>query len=166
MMSWLPPCRAVVVDLDGVLFDVSRRLEACLKEAGGRRGREFWECFQSARYMHLDVPNPDAIEYVKKKDEGYCVIIVTGRDEEKQSDATVEQLVKYGVPWNCIVFRRSGDFRKAAELKAEVLDRLAAAGVEVAELIDDDPAVVEMAAKRGIKAVKWPPSEAGDRSNK
>lgn len=147
---------AVVVDLDGVLFDVSKRLELCLEEAGGKRGKAFWDCFQSDKYMHLDSPRPDAVEYVKKKkEEGLCVVIVTGRDAAGQGEYTIQQLQQYGIPYDHIVFRPSGDRRKAAVFKGEVLDELAKAGVKVVELIDDDPAVVEEAAKRGIRAVQF-----------
>lgn len=149
--------RCAVFDLDGVLFDVSKRLELCLAEAGAEsvdsmpRGRKslFWDCFLSDRYMHLDVPNKELVEYVKSlKSQGYKIVIVTGRRADTQRHYTIKQLREAGIPYDEIFFRPAKSYKKDYELKAEIIKRLIQSGCEVAEVWDDNKDVVE-----AIKAI-------------
>lgn len=112
----------------------------------------FWNCYQSPKYMHLDVPIVEMVEYARRaKERGYTVIIVSGRSEA-QRQATLEQLERAGVPFDVLILRAANDFRKDYEYKAEALRQLLAAGYEVVELVDDSKAVVEATIRMGISA--------------
>jgi len=133
--------KAIIFDLDGVLFNVDSRLMVCLMKAHGNKLR-FWELFLSDKYMHLDEPNEKIIEYVRKKyNDGYKIIIVTGRCEGTQKEATLEQLKKYNIPYNEIYFRKLGDFRKDYMYKSEVISKLLEK-YEIVEVWDDSKDVI------------------------
>ncbi|RLE54207.1 MAG: hypothetical protein DRJ40_11390 [Thermoprotei archaeon] len=144
--------KAIVVDLDGVLFDVSERIRRCLEEVGvddlskadSKQRRRFWNLFLSPKYMYLDRPNLDVVAHVKlMKRSGYRIIIVTGRVEETQKYATLNQLRRYEIPVDEIYFRKKGDYRKDYELKLEVIRHLLDVGYEIEEVWDDSERVIE-----------------------
>ena len=164
MASGLPafnisPCKlgaylmkCVIFDLDGVVFDVSRRINAALEEAGAKRvedlkhnprlKRRFWEAFLSPKYMHLDIPRFDVIDRMwELKRKGYKIIILTGRVLETQGDETIAQLKKYNVPYDEIYFRRKRDKRKDYEYKASVVMWLKHSGCEIVEIHEDSEEV-------------------------
>jgi len=143
--------RTAVLDLDGVLFNVDERLKLCLSEVGARaveelagaKRKQFWVCFLSAKYMHLDKPNQELVSYVKKlRSEGVRIVIVTGRREDTQKELTLEQLRRAGVEFDEIYFRRAGDFRKDHEYKADIIKQLIEKGHEIAEVWDDSESVI------------------------
>ena len=142
--------RAAIFDLDGVLFDVSERLRRCLEEVGAEsiesmsreQRRRFWRLFLSTKYMHLDRPNRELIDYVKDlKRKGHRIIIVTGRREDTQREFTLRQLEEAGIEYDEIYFRPPGCFRKDHEFKAEVVEKLRARGYEIIEVWDDSERV-------------------------
>ena len=136
--------KCAVFDLDGVLIDVSERLARCLKESGGRKDRVFWNCFLSSKYMYLDKPNTELVEYVRKlKQLGYRIIIVTGRRRDTQLDATIAQLRAFGVPFDELYMREPNDYRKDHEFKTDIVKRLLEKGYEITEVWDDSERVVE-----------------------
>ncbi|MEM1842249.1 MAG: HAD family acid phosphatase [Ignisphaera sp.] len=132
----------VVFDIDGVLIDNSERLRKSLEEVGARDVSElsgekkwrFWEIFLSDKYIDLDKPNPQAIELVKKKkSEGYRIVILTGRPA-KMMKKTIEQLDRYGIPYDVVIFRSNDFHGKDYEYKKKVLEEL---NLNVIELHDD-----------------------------
>jgi len=143
--------KTAVLDLDGVLFNVDERLKLCLGEAGARaveelagvKRKQFWDCFLSAKYMHLDKPNQELVSYIKKlRSEGVKIVIVTGRREDTQKELTLEQLRRAGVEFDEIYFRRAGDFRKDHEYKVDIIKQLIEKGHEIAEVWDDSESVI------------------------
>ncbi|MDT7894776.1 MAG: hypothetical protein RQ855_01085 [Desulfurococcales archaeon] len=85
-----------IVDLDGVLFDVSRRLSIAKQEARGNRNR-FWEIFLREDLLDLDIPRKAGIEILQRCiGRNLEILILTGRPEHLL-DKTVEQLSKIGV---------------------------------------------------------------------
>ncbi len=148
-----------VFDLDGVLFDVSERIRRCLEEIGcgdcsspadlpREKKKAFWECFLSAKYMHLDRLNADVAERVKElKQRGMGIVIITGRREDTQKEYTLKQLRENGVPFDAIFFRKPGDYRRDHEYKAEVIKMLLREGHVVVEVWDDSERVVEAVKK-------------------
>ena len=140
--------KILILDLDGTTFDSSRRFEMCLKEVGanslnelkGKQRSAFWNCFQSPKFMNLDEPKMNVIEFVRKvKAKGYFVHVVSGRTEN-QLEATLEQLNRFGVPFDKITLRRNGDFRKDFEFKGEIINAYIREGHEVI-IVDDSPDV-------------------------
>ncbi len=142
----------VIFDLDGVVFDVSKRINAALEEAGvesvdelrynPKAKRRFWDAFLSAKYMHLDMPRYDVINKMwELKRKGYKIIILTGRVLETQGDETIMQLKKYNIPYDEIYFRRKRDKRKDYEYKASIVMWLKHSGCEIVEIHEDSEEV-------------------------
>ncbi|MEM4595492.1 MAG: HAD family acid phosphatase [Thermofilaceae archaeon] len=162
------PC--VVFDIDGVLVDCSERLKRSLEEVGasdtsellGEKRRRFWEVFLSEKYMDADAANPEAVELAwKRRLSGYRVVLVTGRPE-RLSAATFEQLRRFNVVFDAVVFR-ANDYRgKDHEYKRTVLEEL---GLRVVELHDDSEQVCAACAHlagsvylwRNLRPVPWKP---------
>lgn len=145
----------VVFDLDGVLFDVSERLRAVLRELGadkipdkGELRHRFWELFLSEKYMRLDKPNAHFVELAKEyKARGYGVVIVTGRIYESQGSRTLEQLQTSGVPFDLIVFRSKGEYAKDHQFKVQLIKELR---LNVVKAYDDSPDVCSAYTAIGI----------------
>jgi len=144
-------CTAVF-DVDGVIADVRRRLRKCLSEVNAisinsipRNRRElFWNLFLSDKYMHLDEPNLEVINYIRKlKSEGYKIVIITGRRSDTQRRETLRQLREWGVPYDEIFFRRRDDRRPDSSLKAGIIKWLLSRGYRIVEVWDDSGSVIE-----------------------
>jgi len=153
--------KVLVVDLDNTLFNTQARYNACLAEQGvasldslhGEARRKFWECYQSPRYMDFDIPNKDVLSTVKRaKEKGWVVVILTGRNGETQREKTLEQLQKFNVPYDYLIMRNPGDYRKEVEYKREILNGLKGLGDVI--LIDDNPEVRKLIPK------SFPPDES------
>jgi len=145
--------KCAVFDIDGVIFDVSDRIRATLEELGvdsidevkrnPKLRNKFWKIFLSPKYMYLDKPRLDAINYMHKlKNKGYKIIIVTGRVLETQGEETKKQLRKFNVPYDEIYFRRKRDKRKDYELKASIIQWLIFKGYEIVEVHVDSEEVI------------------------
>lgn len=150
----------VVFDIDGVLIDCTERLKLSLSELGINSfsemnsvlKRKFWETFLSPKYIDYDKPNPEAIEWCRKRfGEGYSVLILSGRTENLITH-TVNQLNKYSVPYHSIVFRPIGVFEKDYVFKENVIKEL---GVKVIEAHDDSEEVCKVLAKYSEKVYLW-----------
>ncbi|RDD52804.1 MAG: hypothetical protein BA066_07730 [Candidatus Korarchaeota archaeon NZ13-K] len=131
--------KAAIFDLDGVLVDSSERYRLCESEAAGDR-RRFWECFLSEKYMDLDRPRTEYVETLRRyAAQGYRIIIVTGRVEERQKNKTLRQLSDWGITFHEIYFRRAGDYRKDYEFKSEIVRNLSKKYRIVAVFEDSKP---------------------------
>jgi len=85
-----------VFDIDGVLFDVSRRLSIAQQEARGDK-RLFWEVFLREDLLELDTPRRAGIEaLVNCIKRGLKILILTGRPEHLL-EKTLEQLSSAGI---------------------------------------------------------------------
>jgi len=141
----------LVLDMDGTLFDTSARWNECEKLANGNK-RMFWECYQSPRFMNLDKPKWEVIEFVKqlveeKKPE--VIAVVSGRSE-KQREATLKQLSEIGIEPNEVVLRGEKDFRKDHEFKGDAIRRLREKyDQNKVIMIDDSDTVLEYLGKEG-----------------
>jgi len=137
--------------MDGTLFDTSARWNECEKLANGNK-RMFWECYQSPRFMNLDKPKWEVIEFVKqlveeKKPE--VIAVVSGRSE-KQREATLKQLSEIGIEPNEVVLRGEKDFRKDHEFKGDAIRRLREKyDQNKVIMIDDSDTVLEYLGKEG-----------------
>uniref|UniRef100_A0A7C4H4Q3 HAD family hydrolase n=1 Tax=Ignisphaera aggregans TaxID=334771 RepID=A0A7C4H4Q3_9CREN len=157
-IPWREKC--IVFDIDGVLIDNSERVKRTLEEIGARdvseldeeKKKKFWDIFLSDKYIDLDKPNPQAIELAKKrKSEGYRIVILTGRPM-KMMKKTIEQLNKYGVPYDAIIFRSDGYYAKDYEYKKKVLEEMR---LTVIELHDDSEPVCSHCAPYAKNIYLW-----------
>ena len=130
--------KAVIVDLDGTLFDTSERFSLCQKEAKSKR--EFWECYQSSRFMNLDKVNEKVAQLIRELAKKYAIIIVSGRKKETQYDYTVKQLRDNNIPYSEIIMREGNDFSKDYEFKSKAIEQLLSK-YEIEIIIDDSEEV-------------------------
>lgn len=146
--------KILVVDLDNTLFDTRARYNACLAQLGvmsadqlkGELRREFWRCYQSPTLMELDKVNEDVANLVRDaKKKGWIVVLLTGRSGETQLEATKQQLRENNIPFDYLIMRGPGDYRKEVEYKGEILRSLSSLGDVV--LVDDNPEVRQLVSK-------------------
>lgn len=152
-----------IVDLDGVLLDVSSRLYIAKSEGGGEG---FWEIFFSKHLLRLDKPRRAGIEVVKRcLDNGSKILVLTGRPETLFEE-TVEQLEGLGMELGSRVFLlmrgrrglrnpytppgfeppRVFEKARAGIFKLSVIEALARI-YTIAEIHEDDVEVLERASK-------------------
>lgn len=144
--------KAVIFDIDGVLINPQKRLRKCLEKVNatsirklhGKKRRKFWDCFLSETYMNLDEPIQENISKLREmKNQGYHIILITGRREDKQKNKTLEQLDKWKIPYDEIYFRKAHDKRKDYTYKSSLIKRLIERGYEIVEVWDDSEKVIE-----------------------
>lgn len=143
---------AAVFDLDGVLFDVSKRLEKALEEIGEKNLNElsktqkriFWDIFLSTKYMYLDRPNIKLVKHIQDlKSNNVKIIIVTGRREDRQGEYTLKQLQEAGIEYDEIYFRPPGYYQKDYVFKTEIVKKLLRRGYKIIEFWDDNKEVIK-----------------------
>jgi phosphoglycolate phosphatase-like HAD superfamily hydrolase len=119
----MSPKRLLILDLDGTLFDSQKRWEEC-QRLNPNNKREFWNCFQSEKFMDLDEPRLNLINYIKSLIVNDTIIIVVSGRNIRQYNKTLEQLNKIGIIPNEIYLRADKDFRKDYEFKAEIVSKI------------------------------------------
>lgn len=143
---------AAVFDIDGVIADISERLKKALEPFGKKNVEElsreekkkFWEEFLNPQLIKLDKPKVETIEYIKRlSGKGVKIIIITGRNEEKQKVETIEQLKSWNIPYDEIYFRRKGDLRREEIYKKSVIKSLLKRGYRIIELWEDNQRVID-----------------------
>jgi hypothetical protein len=129
-----------VVDLDGVMADVSHRLH----HLAGRR--KDWAGFFAA--AGADPVLPEGLAVARRLAEEHSLVYLSGRPERLRA-VTQAWLRRAEAPDGELLLRPDGDRRPARVLKVEVLRRLARRR-PVALLVDDDPAVAAAARTAGF----------------
>jgi len=128
-----------VVDLDGVVADVRHRLH----HLTGRR--KDWDAFFAAAPQ--DPPHPEGLAVVERLQQDHDVVYLTGRPERCRAD-TEAWLERHGIGGHPLHMRSGRDRRPAAQVKPELLRRIAD-GRQVAVVVDDDDRVVEALRRAG-----------------
>ena len=128
-----------IVDIDGVVADVRHRL----RHLEGRR--KDWDAFFAAAVD--DPPHEEGLAIVERLAADHEIVFLTGRPERCRAD-TERWLEAHGIGGHPLHMRPEGTRRPAAQVKREVLDRVAA-GREVAVVVDDDPDVLAAMAAAG-----------------
>ncbi|MEK9737859.1 MAG: hypothetical protein VW239_11105 [Candidatus Nanopelagicales bacterium] len=135
----------LLVDIDGVLADVTHRQHHL---DGPRKN---WSAFFAAA---ADDPLIEAgAEAVRQAaTEGHRIVYLTGRPERLRQ-VTESWLVRHGLPVSpgALQMRPHRDWRPAADFKVQVVRHLAR-GHTVADMWDDDEAVVEAIRSAGFPA--------------
>jgi phosphoglycolate phosphatase-like HAD superfamily hydrolase len=115
--------RLVLVDLDGTLLLSQNRWNECQKLYPNNK-KEFWNCFQSERFMDLDVPIENVVKFVKSLINDNTVVVVVSGRSVRQYNKTVEQLNKIGIIPHEIYLIGEKDFRKDYEFKADIISKI------------------------------------------
>ena len=150
-MEQLPPL--LLVDFDGTLVFTEERWNKCEEETKGKNKSEFWQCYQSPKYMYLDKPNFRVIEFVNKlAEKGVAVFILSGRMEDTQLQYSLMQLTTYNVRFNGVILRKRGDFSKDAVFKGKHATELMRS-YNIILAIDDSKDVRDEFQKLGIRAI-------------
>lgn len=135
--------KCYISDLDGTACDINHRLKYV---TGNRKD---WLSFNEA--IPQDKPNQGVIDTINSWYEtDKCVVLCSGRTDDTYTD-TVEWLAKYGVNYDYLFMRKSGDYRKDSIIKEEFLFMMRDTYRMWPEFVlDDRPQVVEMWRKHGI----------------
>lgn len=112
--------QAIIVDLDGTLFDMT-----------GVRTAFEWD------KVHLDAPRPNVVKMVKLLEyEGYKIIFMSGRDSVCRH-ATWDALEKHVTEPGWLFMRKEGDNRPDCQIKEELFWKYVAPNFDVKFAIDD-----------------------------
>jgi phosphoglycolate phosphatase-like HAD superfamily hydrolase len=129
-----------VIDLDGVLADVTARLHHI------EGNPKDWNAFFAG--IPDDPPYAEGIAVAQELAAEHDLVYLSGRPERTRSD-TERWLQRHGAPTGRLVLRRDPDRRPARVVKVGLLHRLAEER-PVAVFVDDDPAVCRAAREAGF----------------
>jgi FMN phosphatase YigB (HAD superfamily) len=146
-MSVHPPPPLAVFDIDGVLADVRHRLRHVRA-----RPKDWVAFFAEAEHDPLDA---EGLALVRELAQDHELVFLTGRPEHTRPQ-TERWLAAHGLGGRPLHMRPPGDRRPAAQVKVQLLRRLAADRT-VALVIDDDPLVVAAMRKAGypVRHAEW-----------
>jgi uncharacterized HAD superfamily protein len=133
----------IVVDMDGTISDATHRLHHIHGP-----GKKNWKRFFAE--MEQDPPIASVLEQVRQLQREHPIVILTGRPEEYRA-ASERWLAKYGVKYDELLMRRTGDRRPDFQAKEQLLRELGPERVLMA--IDDREPVCEAYRKHGVNAV-------------
>ena len=140
----------VIVDMDGTLADCSARRKFIAD------GRHDWENFEAHSFE--DEPIWPIINLVAILEQaGFRILIVSGRHIDKTGKDTVAWLEKYGIHYNHIFMRQSGDNRPDDIIKQEILDKLPKDRIKY--ILDDRNRVVEMWRRNDLTCLQVAPGD-------
>lgn len=136
--------RGIVVDIDGTLSNCVPRLEVSKKKDGKLNWKKFFAD------MENDHPNEWCVRLVQIYYKmGFVVYIVSGRPNEYR-DKTERWLAKYGVPYDFLYMRATGDYRQDDIVKKEILERDICPKELIEFVVDDRKIVIDMWRREGL----------------
>ena len=151
--------KIVIFDIDNTLLDVSERYITCIREAeldptkslykeSHCKRRRFWNIFLSDKYLHLDKPDTETINLLRRLyKEGYGIILLTGRPEDMRRN-TEEQMESFRIPYDLLIMRPIGNREPDMRYKPCVIDWLINNGLDIIEYHEDDPATINVIRKK------------------
>jgi predicted secreted acid phosphatase len=148
--------KAVIVDMDGTLVDVSairHYVTATLKEDGSYDEHKDFDAFHKASVLcpaHHDVI--DRVEYYWQQK---CDILIVTARSEQYARTTRDWLYKYAVPYTKIYMRSVGDFRSDVDVKRDMLEEIQQEW-DIKHALDDNPSVVALWRENGIPVTVIP----------
>jgi len=142
----------VVFDIDGVVADVRHRVHFV-----ERWPQDWGRFFADAA---ADPLSPVGADWAHRAAAEHDLVWLTGRPEWLRT-VTASWLERHGLPAGPLLMRGDGDYRPARDYKIAELRKVAAEH-DIAVFVDDDPAVVEAAARAGFTAslATWLPRGA------
>jgi phosphoglycolate phosphatase-like HAD superfamily hydrolase len=143
----VPGGPAVVVDLDGVLSDVSGRLHHV---ATAGRPKD-WDAFFAG--VTEDPLVEELHRLLDLLDPALTVLLLSGRPARTRED-TVAWLDRHRVRWDLLVLRADEDRRPAPRMKEEALAALRALGFDIRLAVEDDARNAAMFRAAGVPCVQ------------
>lgn len=131
----------VIVDMDGTLADCTHRQHYVQGD------RKDWKGFFSE--MAADIPRQEVVDLVTELSESFNIVVVSARPEDYKIITTI-WLKHYGIPYQTLIMRRSGDTRPDEIVKQEILNRYFKKG-NIKLVIDDRPKVIRMWRSNGLE---------------
>lgn len=139
---------AVIYDVDGTLANVSGIRHYINGEA-----RNFDKFHKAASYVRPNQYVLDAMQFDKEC--GFTTFVVTGRNEKYRYTTSV-WLQKWNAPFDYLLMRPDGDFRKDVEIKREILMSIRQRGYSVLHAWDDNPNIIKLWREEGIPVTVVP----------
>lgn len=134
--------KAIIVDLDGTLCDITHRRHYVLEKPKN------WKAFFAG--IRGDKVTKAVEDIIKSYYTlGDKVILVSGRPETYR-DVTENWLKKHGIPYHWLLMRGFNDKRDDTEVKEEIYDRYIAPYFTVLFSVDDRKRVCRMWYRKGI----------------
>ena len=122
---------AIIVDMDGTLAIM-----------GDRSPYDMSKC-------DLDLPNKPVLDTVLKWQSSTKIIILSGRTDDAQ-EKTEKWLQQYGVKYEHIYMRKTGDMRKDSTVKEEIYHSFIRDRYNISLILDDRQQVVDMWRSLGL----------------
>ena len=141
----LPPGRAAIFDMDGVLSDAATRQHYI--EGPGRRN---WDAFFAA--CGDDPLIEDVAQLLHLLDPTLQIILLTGRPVRVQPQ-TLAWLDRYKLRWDLLIMRDYGDYMAAREFKQWTVEDLRRYGFTLELAFEDDRRNLEMFRAEGVPCV-------------
>lgn len=139
--------KAIIIDLDGTLCNVSHRVHHIQKEP------KDWQGFFDACVD--DTPNPAIVElYDMASFYGYCIIYVSGRPETHRAQTQAWLKLHCVEFYMLLLMRPAGDYRPDHEVKRELYEQHIAGKYEVLFVVDDRASVVRMWRSLGLTCLQ------------
>jgi len=135
----------VVVDIDGVLSNADNR-QHFLEDKARRNWRGFFDACGE------DTLIEEVGRLVELLDSSLVVVLLTGRPLRVQP-LTIEWLDRYGVRWDLLIMRTSGDYSAAREFKRQTVRELRDRGFDLRLALEDDPRNRDMFRHEGLPCV-------------
>lgn len=139
-----PEKKFVLCDIDGTLANVEHR--RCYVRDGNKDWNGFFEA------MSKDTVRKDVLDILQAHvDCGFTPVLVTARPQDYLVD-TVDWLYDNDIPFEWLIMRKAGDYRRDDIVKQEILDTyFNTEDIEV--VIDDRPSVLRMWASNGLETI-------------
>ena len=137
----IPPGRAAVVDIDGVLSDATERQHYI--EAPRRDWRAFFDACGEDPVIEEVKTILDLLE------PSLQIVLLTARPH-RLNHLTDAWLRRYGIRWDLLIMRPWGDYELSRDFKQSTVWELRAFGFELALAFEDDRRNVEMFRSEGI----------------
>lgn len=141
----------VIFDLDGTLSDLGYRLHHVRGDAAPDWPAFFDACVDDLPQAHtIRLSQVIAFHNAQVHDHRRITIFIcTGRPDSHRA-VTGAWLETYGVGYDVLMMRETGDHRSDVALKAEMLAGIRGQGYEPAFVVDDRPSVVAMWRAAGV----------------
>lgn len=141
LLSWMD--NVIIFDIDGTLSIVGDRIKHIEKTP------KDWDLFFNE--VLDDELNHPIVKLTKTlRENGYGIIISTGRSNVCYSDTKRWLSSKAGINYDLLFMRENGDFRKEHIIKKESLDKMRSYGYNVTMAFDNNSEVIEMYRENGI----------------
>lgn len=143
--------KAIIVDLDGTLCDISHRRPLVEKE------KPDWKSFNHPWQIKRDKLNNWCFILIRAMAAtGYKIVFVTGREGTKDIKIATEDWFRLHLTTEWLwlnsraLFRKEGDFRKDYVIKKEIYETYIKDRYDVLFVIDDRKQVVDMWREIGL----------------